>query len=1132
MSQLTQLAFSEETHHNQRLFSDYYLNHILPEHWLSLRDEAGLVMQQLQQIFAKFTPNPNNEAQTEDDWIKPVLQALGHVFEVQVPLKVPDSVQKPDYVFYADETARAINKGRTLTEEDFKQGAYAVGDAKRWDRSLDKAVKGSDSLDNKNPSYQIFFYMLHSGLPWGILTNGRLWRLYSAQTAHKLEIFYEVDLPALLNKGDVESFLYFYTFFRRAAFEQGTLSLDSILAASSDYAQNVSESLRQQVYDALRLVAQGFLEYPGNNLPATPESYKAIYDNSLILLYRLLFIFYAEARDLLPVEDNPSYRKKYSLYAIKHSVKNELSEGLLIHYSGMYWARLKDLFRAIDKGSPPLSVTTFNGGLFDPNKHDFLERYVVSDVSLCRAIDKLARVNGQFVDYRDLAERHLGTIYEGLLEYTLQVASEPMVELRSSSKIVPLSGVPKRDIAAEFKANEAYLVTDSGERKTTGSYYTPDYIVKYMVEQTLRPLLDTAVQAASSDTERIAAVLAINVLDPSMGSGHFPVEVTEYIARYLVALGVQSEDSDEGDLTYWKRRVAQQCIYGVDLNPLAVELVKLSLWLVTVAKDRPLNFLDHHLRTGNTLIGSWLDDIAADQHPKLRSNSKRAKQAEQAATQAGQLAFTLYDDSFRESTQSALGSIASIERNPGNTVNDVKAQEAAYAELRTRFSEKYLYLANLGAALYYDLKLGGDIWRPLAHYALDGSIDASIAQQQQQFDTWLDAAQDIADKKRFLHWELEFPDIFFDKDGQPLGERAGFDVVIGNPPYVRQEQLSGDKPYYQDRYDVYHGVADLFVYFFAQGLRLLKNGGKLAYISSNTWIRSNYATPLRKHLRTQTKVETIVDLGNTRVFADAPDLSPAIQIVSKAVPEDSHTAQVAIFARGEQVKAFKDQLADRLFALSIHDQLDTGWQLRSTDTRALFTKLITLGKPLEDVIKQHLFYGVKTGFNEAFIINQTTRDALVKADSACATIIKPLVRGEDLRSWYQEDEKRWLIFTRRGIDIEAYPSVLEHLMQFRERLEPRPNGLDSNIAWSGRKNGTYKWYEIQDPVDYHTEFEKPKIFWPDIARFPRFSWDEQGKFVNDKGCCLLPTDASLLGILQSRISWFCVTSIAAPLGER
>ncbi len=131
----------------------------------------------------------------------------------------------------------------------------------------------------------------------------------------------------------------------------------------------------------------------------------------------------------------------------------------------------------------------------------------------------------------------------------------------------------------------------------------------------------------------------------------------------------------------------------------------------------------------------------------------------------------------------------------------------------------------------------------------------------------------------------------------------------------------------------------------------------------------------------QTKVETIVDLGNTRVFADAPDLSPAIQIVSKELPEDSHTAQVAIFVRGEQVKAFKDQLADKQFALSIHDQLDTGWQLKAVNARALFTKIMASGKPLEDVIEKHSYYGIKTGLNEAFIINQDTKDSLVKEDS-------------------------------------------------------------------------------------------------------------------------------------------------------
>ena len=211
--------------------------------------------------------------------------------------------------------------------------------------------------------------MLHSGLPWGILTNGRHWRLYHKQTAHKLEVFYEIDLPAMLQENDVESFLYFYAFFRRRAFEPGTLALERILSASTEYAQGISESLRQQVYDALRYVAQGFLDYAENNLPATPDTYKLIYDNSLILLYRLLFILYAEARDLLPLQENRAYYRKYSLHAIKNDVVADLREGLVLTNSSQYSTRLKDLFKAINLGNPPLSVTTFNGGLFDPGQH-------------------------------------------------------------------------------------------------------------------------------------------------------------------------------------------------------------------------------------------------------------------------------------------------------------------------------------------------------------------------------------------------------------------------------------------------------------------------------------------------------------------------------------------------------------------------------------------------------------------------------------------------------------------------------------------------------------------------------------------------------------------------------------------
>ncbi|HEY6542430.1 MAG TPA: DNA methyltransferase, partial [Ktedonobacteraceae bacterium] len=585
-------------HHNQQVFSDYYLDELLPQRqdWQELVAEAEPVRQELAAIFARYRPG-DKEAQAEHDFIRPVLKALGHTFEVQASLATPDGTKQPDYIFYRDTEALNANKGKKLTDSLLQGGAFAVGDAKYWDCPLDTAIRnrGGDPFTNKNPSYQIAFYIQHSGLAWGILTNGRLWRLYHASTAHKLDHFYEVDLPALLVSAEAQDFLYFYAFFRRAAFAAHPLGVAEILRESIEYALGVSNSLKDQVYTALRHVAQGFLDFaPNRLLPDDPATLKDIYNSSLIMLYRLLFVLYAEARDLLPIQSSDLYRERYSLRFIAHDIVRDLdASGVLLSDSTFIYHVLQKLFSYINAGSPPLKISTFNGGLFDPQRASniFLETHQISDARLQQAIDMLTRTtnNGSgerhFIDYRDLSVRNLGSIYEGLLEYHLENT------LDQDGWTID-------------------LLNDKGERKATGSYYTPDYIVKYIVDATLGPALAKAVQGVESEKARIEAVLALKVLDPSMGSGHFLVEATEYIARFLVELNAHPETSTRDvDLAYWKWRVVQSCIYGVELNPLAVELAKLSLWLSTVARDRPLSFLDHHLRTGNALIGARLANL-------------------------------------------------------------------------------------------------------------------------------------------------------------------------------------------------------------------------------------------------------------------------------------------------------------------------------------------------------------------------------------------------------------------------------------------------------------------------------------------------------------------------------------------
>ncbi|NJK81696.1 MAG: N-6 DNA methylase [Chloroflexaceae bacterium] len=747
--QQTPLApFLEQPHRNHGLFADHYLADVLPRHpaWEAVQAEAAPVREEIAARLAAHVPS-TKEAQTEDDLIKPVLTALGHTFEVQVTLKSGALSFEPDYILYRDSAAVQHNKGKKLTAADLQATALAVAEAKYWERPLDTTLwerpldttlKTGTAAAKENPAKQIAEYLYHADVSWGILTNGRSWRLYHRNTARFLNVYYEVDLPALVAAGDLAAFAYFFAFFRRAAFDPTeALHLNAMLQESTDYAQTISQHLKEQVYTALRHLAQGFLDYPSNQLQPIPATLTAMYDHSLIVLYRLLFILYAEARGLLPLRESNDYRTEYSLDAIKRRVAKMLDSGAgLLPTSMSTWARLKDLFTIINDGSPPLKVATFNGGLFDPQKHPFLEQYSIGDAQLLRAIDQLARVQQQFIDYRDLNARHLGTIYEGLLENQFQ----------------PLAA-PEPDTTASLTWT-IDIFNDKGERKRTGSYYTPDYIVEYILEQAVGPVLAAAVANQPDDAAKVQAVLAVNVLDPSMGSGHFLVAATEYIARFLLNLSEVSEAERSGasDLVYWKRRVAQSCIYGVDLNPLAVDLAKLSLWLDTTARDKPLSFLDHHLRCGNALVGARLDSLRP-----LVSDIKAKQQKKKAAAAAAAGQVSMFGDSdFQAQARQAVMTMSQIEALAGDSIDEVREQERLYEALQASLRAKYERAADLATATGFDLVFDPGLWKHLIDYATGHNLTGP-----RQFGGIVAAAAAQAPAHRFFHWELAFPEVFF-----------------------------------------------------------------------------------------------------------------------------------------------------------------------------------------------------------------------------------------------------------------------------------------------------------------------------------------------------------------------------------
>ena len=369
---------------------------------------------------------------------------------------------------------------------------------------------------------------------------------------------------------------------------------------------------------------------------------------------------------------------------------------------------------------------------------------------------------------------------------------------------------------------------------------------------------------------------------------------------------------------------------------------------------------------------------------------------------------------------------------------------------------------------------------------------------------------------------------YFEEGVPPEGEskdtydarwRAGFDVVIGNPPYVRQELLGAYKEHWKHTFDLtFDGTADLFVYFFERGLRVLKPGGRLGFIVSNKWLRGGYAERLRRALGRDFTVETIVDFGHAPVFPDA-DAFPCIVTIRKTRPAADHKIRVTLYPRenlGRELLA--SYVESHAFDLPQAALDPAGWTLEPPAVQALLDKLRKNGTPLREYTRLKPYYGVKTGCNEAFLVDQATKERLCREDPRSAELLKKYLRGQDVSRWAPQWAGLWMVFTRRGVDIDAYPAIKAHLESHRSALEPCPKDYNGD-KWPGRKAGNYKWYEIQDSVDYYALFEQPKLLYPDIAWRADFCVGTAGTYTNNTSYLLPTSDFWLLAVLNSPALW-------------
>ena len=370
---------------------------------------------------------------------------------------------------------------------------------------------------------------------------------------------------------------------------------------------------------------------------------------------------------------------------------------------------------------------------------------------------------------------------------------------------------------------------------------------------------------------------------------------------------------------------------------------------------------------------------------------------------------------------------------------------------------------------------------------------------------------DTAVHPRALEWQDAFPEVF---------ANGGFDVVVGNPPYVRQEWITPIKPYLQANYRAFHGMADLYVYFYELGCRVLKPGGRLSFVVTNKWMKAGYGEPLRRFFAEDAWTESVIDFGHAKQIFEDADVFPSIIVLRKPTDEPKpQTLRVCAIPRETlRVDDLSQQIAEEGFEVASTQLGADTWQLEPRGVNDILAKIRERGIALNTFTGVSLRRGIVTGFNEAVCIDGATKDRLVSEDPKCAELLRSYVRGQDVDRWKTIWAETWMIFARKGVDIDSYPSVKAYLQQFRDRLEPKPKGWEGD--WNGRAGGNYQWYELQTPVEYWREFEKPKLIYQEIQFHPCYSFDTTGQLATNKVFIIPAGDLYLLSVLNSPLMWW------------
>lgn len=689
------------------------------------------------------------------------------------------------------------------------------------------------------------------GAPWTLCANGPRLRLVDAERSWARR-FVEFDLEACAL--DVDAFAVLWAVVGpealRPARESGrdapASALDVLLERSDRHATRVCSSLQRGVHTALDLLSSE-LSRTGER-GTSPAG--AARRQALTVVFRILFLLYAEARTLVPVW-HPLYRGSYSI----ETLRDGLARGAPPRGT---WEALQAMARLAHAGCDvdSLRVNAFNGRLFAPADAPLAERARVPDEIARRVLIELAMTppargrSRRPIAYADLGVEQLGAVYERLIDH------------------VPVddTAAPQCDAGAP-RATRQPPRADPGARKATSTFYTPRPITDYLVRRTLHPLV-----AAAAPEE----ILALRVVDPAMGSGAFLVSSCVFLAGAYEAALVRRGDVRPGDLTDadrtgFRRLVAQRCLYGVDRNTTAADLAKLSIWLTTLAADAPLTFLDHRLRVGDSLVGASPADLA--RQPAGPSRSARGRDTR----------LPLFDpDELETAWRSCVPVRLDLALAPDDTAAAVRAKERALCAISDAGTPLATWrrLADLWCAPWF---WRGDLppLRPAAFAALCDELRGRPGLlPRRERDRWLDAAGEAAERCRFFHWALEFPEVFVDADGVPRAD-AGFDAVVGNPPWDMVRRDGGSAPHragtreraarlagFVRESGLYGGASgahdNCYQLFVERALSLLRHGGRLGLVVPWGLFADHGSAALRRRLFERCRCDAVVSFDNRR----------------------------------------------------------------------------------------------------------------------------------------------------------------------------------------------------------------------------------------------------------------------------